>query len=190
MIAMQYNFSLPADYDMSTIDRRIRDKGPLLDNLPGLKFKAYLTARKGDPVTGSRENLYAPFYVWHKEEGLADFICGPGFVALTESFGRPQINSWVAWHAETSSDIRNVRFATREVVAIGPFAPLAELRREESDAAATAISRGDALASVVAFEPTHWTLVRFLLLADPPTDTPGSNIQAYNVGHLSLPGVD
>lgn len=187
MIAMHYNFSLPADYDMAIIDRRIRDKGPLLDNLPGLKFKAYLTARKGDPVTRSRENLYAPFYVWHEEEGLSDFICGPGFVALTESFGRPQVNSWVAWHAETSADIRSARFATREVVAIEPHALLAELRQEESYAAAAAISHGNALASVVAFEPTHWTLVRFRLLAEAPADASQPGIQAYNVGHLSLP---
>jgi Domain of unknown function (DUF4865) len=40
MIAMQYNFTLPADYDMSVIDRRIADKGPLLDGFPGFKFKS------------------------------------------------------------------------------------------------------------------------------------------------------
>lgn len=28
MIAMQYNFPLPADYDMAIIDRRIRKKVP------------------------------------------------------------------------------------------------------------------------------------------------------------------
>jgi hypothetical protein len=39
-IAMQYNFALPADYDMAIVERRIRDKGPLLDNLPRLRLKA------------------------------------------------------------------------------------------------------------------------------------------------------
>ena len=48
MIAMQYSFTLPADYDMSVIDRRIADTGPLLDGFPGLKFKAYLVARRGE----------------------------------------------------------------------------------------------------------------------------------------------
>ncbi|KAA1182288.1 DUF4865 family protein [Rhizobium tropici] len=189
MIAMQYNFALPADYDMTIIDRRIRDKGPLLDNLPGLKFKAYLTARKGDAVTGSRENLYAPFYVWRQEEGLSDFVCGPGFAALTESFGRPQVNTWIVWRADTSVDIRSAKFATREVIAIDPHTPLAELRVEESETAAQAISNGAALASVVAFEPTHWTLVRFRLLAEPPKDLARTGLQSYNVGHLSLPGI-
>jgi hypothetical protein len=189
MIAMQYNFPLPADYDMAIIDRRIREKGPLLDNLPGLKFKAYLTARKGDAVTASRQNLYSPFYVWHEEEGLSDFVCGPGFAALTESFGRPQVNTWVAWHAETSQDIRRAKFATREVVAIDAETSLAELRANEAEAAAQALLNGDALASVAAFEPTHWTLVRFRLLAQPQKDPARSGLQVYNVGHLSLPGI-
>ena len=35
MIAMQYSFVLPADYDMAIIDRRIREKGPLLDGFRG-----------------------------------------------------------------------------------------------------------------------------------------------------------
>ena len=189
MIAMQYNFPLPADYDMAIIDHRIREKGPLLDNLPGLKFKAYLTARKGDAVTGSRQNFYSPFYVWQQEEGLSDFVSGPGFSALTENFGRPQVDTWIAWHTETSADIRSAKFATREVVAIDAETSLAELRANETEAAAQAISNGEALASVAAFEPTHWTLVRFRLLAEPPKDPGLSGVQAYNVGHLSLPGI-
>ena len=48
MIAMQYSLTLPADYDMAIIDRRIRDKGALLDGFPRLRFKAYLSARKQD----------------------------------------------------------------------------------------------------------------------------------------------
>ena len=189
MIAMQYNFPLPADYDMAIIDRRIREKGPQLDNLPGLKFKAYLTARKDDAIIGSRQNLYSPFYVWHEEEGLSDFVCGPGFLALTENFGRPQVNTWIAWYAETSADIRRAKFAIREVVAIDAKKSLGELRANETQAAAQAQSNGEALASVAAFEPTHWTLVRFRLRAEPPKDPARPGVQAYDVGHLSLPGI-
>ena len=74
MIAMQYSFVLPADYDMGIVDRRIAEKGPSLDNFPNLKFKAYLTARRAD-AGRSRENLYAPFYVWDHADGLNDFVC-------------------------------------------------------------------------------------------------------------------
>ena len=46
MLAMQYSFTLPADYDMDIIRRRVASKGPLIDGLPGLGFKAYLYARR------------------------------------------------------------------------------------------------------------------------------------------------
>ncbi|MFT4183959.1 MAG: DUF4865 family protein [Rhizobium sp.] len=185
MIAMQYSFTLPADYDMAIIDRRIREKGPLLDNLPGLKFKAYLSARKDDAQTGSRENLYAPFYVWNSEEGLSDFACGPAFAGLTEGFGWPRINTWIVWHAGISRDIRQARFAVREVIQLEPHAPLGELRQRESGNAAGEVARGAALASVTAFEPTSWTQVRFRLLAEQPRPQP--DLQIYDVGHLSIP---
>ncbi|MBB4566453.1 DUF4865 family protein [Rhizobium leucaenae] len=186
MIAMQYSFTLPADYDMAIIDRRIRGKGPMLDNFPGLKFKAYLSARKGDARTGSRENLYSPFYVWEKDEGLSNFICGPGFAGVTQSFGWQQVKTWVVWRADISPDIQNARFAIREIFQTGPYVPLAEIRQRESDEAAGEVASGEALASVVAFEPTSWTRVRFRLLADLPKDVLRPGVQAYDVGHLSL----
>ncbi|MBB5572931.1 MULTISPECIES: DUF4865 family protein [Rhizobium] len=189
MIAMQYSFTLPADYDMAILDRRIRDKGPMLDNFPGLKFKAYLSARKGDARTGSRENLYSPFYVWDKDEGLSNFICGPGFAGVTESFGRPQVKTWIVWRADISPDIQNARFAIREIFQTGPYAPLAEIRQRESDDATGEVARGEALASVAAFEPTSWTRVRFRLLADLPKDVLRPGVQIYDVGHLSLSDV-
>jgi len=63
MIAMQYTFQLPADYDMDLIVRRARDRGHLFDDAPGLGVKAFLCARCGDRRTNSKVNLYAPFYV-------------------------------------------------------------------------------------------------------------------------------
>jgi hypothetical protein len=57
MIAMQYSFTLPADYDMAIIDRRIAQKSGFTDNFPKLLFKAYLTARRGED---SAENLSRP----------------------------------------------------------------------------------------------------------------------------------
>jgi hypothetical protein len=187
MIAMQYSFTLPADYDMSIVDRRIRDKGPLLDNFPGLKFKAYLTARNGDRQTASRENLYAPFYVWENADGLNNFVCGPGFEAVSGSFGRPRIRTWIVWNTAISVDISRAQFATRALAEISRHEPLDELRRRESDVATADVGTGGALASVVAFEPTGWTLVRFRLWEQMPGTALGPAEVAYRVGHLSLP---
>ena len=177
MIAMQYSFSLPADYDMAIVDRRIVEKGPLLDNFPGLKFKAYLTARKSGGQTPSQENLYAPFYVWNSSDGLNDFVCGEGFVAVSQSFGWPQVRTWVVWRAQLSKAAAQAAFATREILPTPPHADLAQLRRRESDEALDDVESGRALASVAAFEPTTWTRVRFRLWGEKPA--PGAGVQAY-----------
>lgn len=187
MIAMQYSFTLPADYDMEIVDRRIRDKGPLLDNLPHLTFKAYLTARRGDSVTGSRDNLYAPFYVWDSGQGLNDFVCGAGFTGVTEAFGRPQVKTWVTWQTACSADIREARFGTFESTTIRAGTDLADRRAKDSEAAIADVRSGEVLASVSAFEPTGWTRLRFRLWHDLPQTAVASNVQAYRLGHLSLP---
>jgi hypothetical protein len=186
MIAMQYSFSLPADYDMAIIDRRIAEKGPLLDNLPNLKFKAYLTARKDDE-TSSRENLYAPFYLWNQEDGLNDFLCGEGFAGLTRSFGWPMIKTWIVWQAHLSGAVPEARFATREMRVMAAHSSLSELRKRESEEAFNEVEKGGALASISAFEPTSWTRIRFRLWGEPRRLTPDADVQAFRIGHLSLP---
>ncbi|WP_158817087.1 DUF4865 family protein [Methylocapsa sp. S129] len=186
MIAMQYSFALPADYDMGIIDRRIAEKGHLLDNFPGLKFKAYLTARKSGDETRSQENLYAPFYVWNQTDGLNDFVCGDGFAGVTQAFGWPQVKTWIVWRAQLSKSVSHAAFATREILTTAPHAALDELRPRESDEAFDDVERGGALASVAAFEPTTWTRVRFRLWGERPAAV-GAGVQTYKVGHLSLP---
>jgi len=178
MLAMQYSFVLPSDYDMGIIERRIRDKGPMLDGFPHLRFKAYLSARQQG---GSAENLYAPFYLWDHPDGLSNFLTGPGFVGLTRDFGWPAVKTWVVWHAELARDLSEARFASRESETIQPYADLAQLRASSIERA----KGSNALADVVGFEPTSWTFLRFRLWRTLPATIAGA--QLYNVGHLSLP---
>ncbi|MEK1896440.1 MAG: DUF4865 family protein [Rhizobium sp.] len=183
MMAMQYSFRLPADYDMSIIDRRIRDKGPMLDGFPGLGFKAYLSARKGE--FGSSENLYAPFYLWQQLQGASDFLTGSGFEGLTQSFGWPHVKTWIVWRAEAAPAVTDAKFASEETMMIEPYAPLAQIREEESKRAQREARQAEVLASVSAFDPTNWTLVRFSLHRSAPLIS--SSSQIYRVGHVSLP---
>jgi len=183
MIAMQYSLALPADYDMAIIDRRIRDKGPLLDGFPNLKFKAYLRAVRGD--LGSHENLYAPFYVWDRAEGASDFLCGPGFQALANDFGWPSVSTWIVWQASVAPGLREAKFATREILPIESHAPLAEIRLRSSDEARAMVEGGGALASVAGFDPTTWTRVRLQLWNKLPEPVPSRNVQTYRVGHVA-----
>jgi len=189
MIAMQYSFTLPADYDMSIIDRRVREKGHALDDHAPLAFKAYLTARKDDPVTHSNENLYAPFYLWRDCEGLRDFISCAGFVGLANSFGWPSVRSWPAIICtEKRSKLSLAKFASREITPITPFSDLETLQRVERELASSAVKESHALLALSAFEPTTWTLVRFRMWSDSTSLSNAPNVQAYNVLHVSNPG--
>lgn len=185
MIAMQYGFVLPADYDMTIIDRRIAERGPSLDGFPGLRFKAYLSARRRGGSTPSTENLYAPFYLWDEPGGVDAFLSGPGFAGVTRDFGWPQVRTWLVWQAVLGPDLRAARFASRETTPIAPYADLASLRDTAAAEARSAVGEG-ALAAVAAFDPSAWTMVRFQLWRTPPA-APGEGAQLYAVGHVSLP---
>jgi hypothetical protein len=182
-LAMQYRFVLPADYDMTIVERRIAEKGPLLDDFPNLKFKAYLWAARSH---GAPENLYAPFYVWDNGAGMSEFLCGPGFAGVSGAFGWPSVKTWTVWSAPLSDAVAEARFATREIAPIAPYAALSEIRGRESEAAQEAVARGGAFAAVAAFEPTQWTLVRFRLWGERPAAAGEAN-ELYRVGHLSRP---
>jgi len=94
MIVMQYCFTLPADYDMAVIKTRIAENGAKLNSFAGLLFKAYLIAERDEGDT--HENRYAPLYVWKDAGAMARFLQSPGFNKLTQDFGWPHIDSWLA----------------------------------------------------------------------------------------------
>lgn len=163
MLAMQYSFTLPEDYDMEIIRQRIASKGYMMDRFPDLVFKAFLYACRDGGSVDSRENLYAPFYLWQSTTGLNTFLCGDGFKALRHSFGRPEVKIWSAWHVELSSSLADATVATREIIPISPEEELSRLQKSEIEQAIEAVQGERALAAVAAFEPVTWTLVRFRL---------------------------
>jgi hypothetical protein len=182
MIAMHYRFPLPADYDMAIIDRRIADKGQLTDGFPGLLFKAYLSARN----TGTgQDNAYAPFYVWNTVEGMHAFLNGPGFAAVSQSFGRPAVATWLVWRAQLTPGFARARHATVERLPVAPGTDLEALRTGETRLALDAVGTGGALAAVAGYEPGTWTLVRFRLWDQEPPLEAGADVLVYAVGHVS-----
>lgn len=91
MHAMQYEITLPADYDTGIIRERVATRGHLLDDFPGLGLKAYLMRERAE---GSPVNQYAPFYLWAAPEGMNGFLWGPGFQGIVDDFGRPVVQHW------------------------------------------------------------------------------------------------
>lgn len=187
MLAMQYGFTLPADYDMGIIRRRIADRGHLTDDFPGLVFKAYLYAVHDDREVPGGDNLYAPFYLWHGSEGMSAFLGGAGFAALSRDFGRPAARTWMPWYTERADDLRHAACATRELVGIPRHADLGKLRKVEAAAAQQDRAAG-ALAALGAYDPASWHLLRFRLWPTLRTDLGREGRQLYRVGHISQPG--
>lgn len=186
MISMQYSFTLPADYDMDIIRRRVAEKGPGLDHHDGLGFKAYLIADRADPALATQENFYAPFYLWPEAEQMQRFLDGPVFPGVAGAFGWPSIRVWPVWNAHLSAEARQARFATRETGAIAPHSAIADLKKAEHDVLQRDVAQG-AVAAISAFEPTGWTTLRFRLWRDRPDLPAGPNRQFYAVGHVSQP---
>lgn len=177
MLAMQYRFVLPADYDMEIIRQRIANFGHLMDHHPQLIFKAYLYALSNE--TGA-ENLYAPFYLWNSSQGMNDFLTGDGFRGVSRAFGCPQVSHWLPWLVEFErTGLAEARFATLAYQPIAPYSDLALLRSQQR---ATPL----AVASVVAFDPANWQRVSFQLWRERPTSV-DAQTQCYQVGHLSAP---
>ena len=193
MLAMQYSFVLPADYQMAIIRQRIADKGHLLDNFPGLIFKVYLSADRNGAQIPTQDNLYAPFYVWENNEAMNNFLCSAGFAGVTQAFAWPEVKTWSVWSSQQSAatgDLAAARYATREILAIPPHTALADWRQRESALAQQAVDEHGALSAVAGFDPTSWTLVRFRLWHDVPPAVASESLQSYEVGHISLPLVE
>lgn len=188
---MQYNSTLPADYDMDIVRQRIASKGHMLDNFPGLAFKAYLHASKDQEPTSSSQNVYAPFYLWNDNDGMNNFICGDGFKAVSHAFGWPAVKQWSVWHSHMDAQVRSAKFATRQFSPIPSYTALGALREEETATGNTLTQQDGVLATLVAFDPNEWTLVRFTLWRDTSVAHKAGlpvDFQAYEVGHVSAPG--
>lgn len=173
MIAMQYTFTLPADYDMGIIEKRIADNGHLMDGFAGLIFKTYLYARRDCSQTGSAENLYAPFYLWHDVQSMNRFISGPGFQGVARAFGWPPVRVYPVLAAHVSSDVAAAVFAKREITDIVPFSDLAPPDQQ---------TVSDTLIEVTAWDTTNWKKIHFTAGRNPPE----GDGQHYRIGHISL----
>ncbi|GAB7126001.1 DUF4865 family protein [Silvimonas sp. JCM 19000] len=183
MLAMQYRFTLPADYDMSIIEQRIRAKGPLLDDFDGLILKAWLSSRRDDHALPASENSYAPFYLWQDSAAMLRFVSGAGFKALTRDFGWPVIQTWAVIGHWFAPDVHAAGVAERCLSPIAPYTDLAELHAPPAAAAGL-------LGWINGFDPMTWQQVKFTLWRSAVHASDGANhAPRWRVGHLSSPAL-
>jgi hypothetical protein len=191
LYASQYEITLPADYDMQIIRKRVADFGSLLDDRAGLGLKAYAIRERG--VDGSPVNQYAPFYLWNDVGGMGNFLFGGGgFQGIIRDFGRPAAHHWtgVACFAGPARD-EAPRAASRRLTPIPVDSETTGLgmsvRIEEEIEALEALAERDSVhTAALAIDPQQWQLLRFVLWQDGVPAGEGAT-ERYEVLHLSAP---
>lgn len=195
MYAMQYEITLPADYDMEIIRTRVATGGKALDALPGLGLKAYAIRERGN--LGSPVNEYAPIYLWNDTGAMARFLVGGGgFQNIIRDFGRPVARHWtgLACHAGPSRT-PTPRYASRRLTPIAtdpdPDATglglATEIEQALDDLRQLARHEGVHTAAL-AIDPHHWQLARFVLWNEAAA-AGDTQTDRYEVLHLSAPGI-
>ncbi|ATL81007.1 DUF4865 family protein [Streptomyces malaysiensis subsp. malaysiensis] len=187
MLAMQYRITLPADYDMRIIRRRVETKGPLLDDFSGLGLKAYGIRERG--VDGSPVHQYAPFYLWTAPEAMNRFLWGPGFQGVVRDFGRPSVEHWQGLAFERGPSAGAVpRTATRHATPVPVTADPAAAVEDALARLAERTRKDGVHTTALGIDPRGWELIHFTLWeGSAPPSEPGDR---YQVLHLSTPDLD
>lgn len=184
MHAMQYEITLPADYDMEIIRKRVATKGHLLDDFPGLGLKAYLMRERAD---GSPVNQYAPFYLWNTPEGMNSFLWGPGFQGIVNDFGRPVVQHWTGLQYEEGPAATVApTTATRRTSPVPEDIPPGHAVSEAIMEHGHESWRDGVVASALAIDPRHWELLFFTLWAE-GARIPDDAGDRFQVLHVSAP---
>ncbi|MEU3458817.1 DUF4865 family protein [Streptomyces sp. NPDC006733] len=184
MHAMQYRITLPADYDMGIIRRRVESRGHLLDGFPGLGLKAYLIRERGGGG-GSPVNQYAPFYLWNTPQGMNSFLWGPGFQGIVDDFGRPEVEHWTSLAFEHGPAAGAVpRTATRRALPVPPGEPPAAAVDRALGTVRELAATPGVHAAALAVDPRRWELLHFTLWEH---TAPAGAGEHYEVLHLSAP---
>jgi uncharacterized protein DUF4865 len=162
MQAMQYEITLPADYDMAIIRDRVATKGAMTDDFEGLGLKAYGIRERG--VDGSPVNQYAPFYLWASLDGMNRFLWGAGFEGLSRDFGRPIVQHWtgLAFERGPASGVRPCA-ASRSTQAIAPDADVTAVIEAAVAATEDRAREAGVHSTALAVDTREWELVHFAL---------------------------
>jgi hypothetical protein len=185
MYAMQYEITLPADYDMRIIRDRVASRGHLLDSFDGLALKAYGIRERG--VNGSAVNQYAPFYLWDNTDGMNRFLWGgAGFAGIIDSFGRPPVHHWTGVVAERGPARHSTPVAaTRHTASISPEEDLPTVVEAALSRAKELAGTPGVFVTALAIDPRHWQLMHYTLWDGPaPAGVEGLR---YEVLHASTP---
>lgn len=181
MFAMQYAARLPTGYELERLQARIAERRHLFDNLEGLTHKSFLYNR--------RQNIYAPFYVWHDSEAARKFLLGDLFDGVIRGFGRPRVRRWTLLSCGPGDRSRKPTFAAYEIDKVDSDMRLADLSDREAATHREMMGKPGIYAYIIGLDPDRWEIARFSLWheRDQMPATAADCVQGYRVLHVSEP---
>ncbi|KAF1026359.1 MAG: hypothetical protein GAK40_01266 [Burkholderia plantarii] len=164
MLIKQYEHRLPADYDLDVIRARGRERGRLWDTAEGLVFKAFALRTRG--VAGAPHNAYTSIYLWQDARAATDFVTGPRFRHVLDTFGRPSIRTWLPIalaRDATAPGAGEARVIHRQTFAIDEAADLGALREAEQARVQALARQPDTVIALAGIDVSDWQIVRFTI---------------------------
>jgi hypothetical protein len=182
MLIAHYAQRLPSNYDMNLIRTRAAQRGPDWDATAELYLKGFLLRERGRYGIGANE--YSSFYLWRHDDALRDFLRDDRFRGVTDSFGRPDIQTALAIDARKGPG-RVARFAYKEELDVPRDMDLSLFSAREAERNRAVASEAASVAAAVAIDPSKWRAIRIVLSEDEPTG--GEPGVPYEVLYLARP---
>jgi hypothetical protein len=182
MIIAHYAHRLPANYDVGIIRDRAKARGSLWDAVPALYFKGFLLRERGR--FGAIANNYSSLYLWRADDAIRDFLTSGRFDGVTDSFGRPQIETRFALDARKGS-AEAARFAYTDEQDIPLDADLTATFAAEIERNRERAREPGAVAAAVGVDTRNWKLTRVLLSERAPAAADAGT--AYEILYLAKP---
>jgi hypothetical protein len=182
MIIAHYAHRLPSNYDVGLIRARAKQRGPEWDATPELHFKGFMLRERGRH--GILANEYSSLYLWRRDEGLRDVLLDGRFRVVTDSFGRPDIQTAIALDARKGHG-RDARFAYKEELDIPRDTDIATIGAQEVERNRSIAGHPATVATAVAVDPRSWKLIRVLLSENEPNGSESG--ASYEILYLAKP---
>ncbi|MGL4741378.1 MAG: DUF4865 family protein [Sarcina sp.] len=180
MIASQYQITLPSDYNMDIIIKRVEKNGYKTDNFFGLDYKFYLITKKDK--NNNSYNSYSPLYLWKTAEGLNKFLFEGAYDNIINSFGNQKVNIGIPLLKNINNDLSKVIHIVESYHQINADKSLNNFKHKILEN----IKYPD-LDYVVIYNPDKWVYVVFYFLFNSNNIEfmKKNNLKIYDVLHVS-----
>jgi len=181
MLAMQYTIKLSSDFSDELVNKRVKKRSKLFDELGGMVHKSFLY----NPA----DKLYAPFYIWENNVAAKQFLLNDLFRGVVDTFDRPRVRTWMVVHGKYGLSKIKPEFAAVESDIIDSESHIPEIVTIEEENEKELLKNPDLYFYALALDMDRWEMIRYTLWKDQSSaKLSGADcIQTYGVLHVSKP---